>query len=118
MTDFYAPLTSEIIAKRRGRPLLLFLEYDGTLMKIALRPELARPTPEVLELLSRLAAQEDLKAMVVSGRPLRDLQELLPIPGLDFLGSHGGEVSISGCPHFLPVAPANEQTFHAGETGW
>jgi trehalose 6-phosphate phosphatase len=101
-------LISAIQAQRWGRPLLLLLDYDGTLVEIAPHPELARPTPEVLELLSRLAVQEDLKVMVVSGRTLRDLQELLPVPGLDFLGSHGGEASIAGCSHPLPVAPSNE----------
>ncbi|MBM4275287.1 MAG: trehalose-phosphatase [Deltaproteobacteria bacterium] len=109
MTDFYAPLRSEIQARRRGRPLLLFLDYDGTLVEIASRPELARPTPELLSLLGRLAARGDLKVMVVSGRPLRDLQELLPVSGLDFLGSHGGEAYISGRLHPLRGTAADDQ---------
>ena len=109
MTDFYGPLRSEIQARRRGRPLLLLLDYDGTLVEIAPRPELARPTPELLELLRRLTAQGDLKVMVVSGRPLRDLQELLPVPGLNFLGSHGGEAYISGRLHPLQVAAADDE---------
>jgi trehalose 6-phosphate phosphatase len=108
MTDFYTPLRFEIQARRQGRPLLLLLDYDGTLVEIAPRPELARPTPEVLELLGRLAAQRDLKVLVVSGRPLRELQELLPVPGLDFLGSHG-EGFIGGRFHPLPIAAADRQ---------
>jgi len=88
------------------------LDYDGTLVEIAPRPELARPTPELLKLLIRLVAQRDLKVMVVSGRPLRALQELLPVPGLNFLGSHGGEAYISGRLHPLQVAAAdNEELF-------
>jgi trehalose 6-phosphate phosphatase len=94
---------------QQRRPLLLFLDYDGTLVEIAPRPELAQPTPELLDLLRRLAAQGDLKLMVVSGRPLRDLQELLPVSGLDFLGSHGGEAYISGRLHPLPVAAVNPE---------
>jgi hypothetical protein len=39
MIDFCVPISSEIQAKRRGRPLLLFLDYDGTLVEIAPRPE-------------------------------------------------------------------------------
>ena len=96
-------------AHRQRRPLLLFLDYDGTLVEIAPRPELARPTPELLELLRRLTAQRDLKLMVVSGRPLRDLQELLPVPGLNFLGSHGGEAFVAGRPYPLPVATLNHE---------
>ena len=112
MTDFYGPLRSEIKARRRGRPLLLLLDYDGTLVEIAPRPELARPTSELLELLRRLMAQRDLKVMVVSGRPLRALQELLPVPGLNFLGSHGGEAYISGRLHPLQVAAADNEELH------
>jgi len=88
--------------------LLLFLDYDGTLVEIASHPELARPTPELTELLSRLTARADLKAMVVSGRPLWELQEMLPVPGLDFLGSHGGEVFISPCLHPLQIVASNK----------
>jgi len=109
MIDVYASLGFEIQASRRGRPLLLFLDYDGTLVEIAARPELARPTPELLELLIRLVARRDLKVMVVSGRPLRDLQELLPVPGLNFLGSHGGEAYISGRFHPLQVAATDDE---------
>ena len=101
-----------------GGRCLLFFDYDGTLVEIAPRPELARPTPEVLELLSRLAAQEDLKVMVVSGRPLRDLQELLPVPGLDFLGSHGGEAFIGGCLHRLLVTTIMSKNFPDVKNGW
>jgi trehalose 6-phosphate phosphatase len=62
--------------------LLLFFDYDGTLVEIAPRPELARPTPELFKLLRRLASQEDMRVLVVSGRPLRELQELLSVSGL------------------------------------
>jgi trehalose 6-phosphate phosphatase len=109
MTNFHGPLRFAVEARRRGRPLVLFLDYDGTLVEIAPRPELARPSPELLELLGRLTAQRDLKVMVVSGRPLRDLQELLPVPGLDFLGSHGGEAFISGRLHFRQTTTADRQ---------
>jgi len=84
--------------------LLLLLDYDGTLVDIAPHPELARPTVELRELLGRLAARADLKVVVVSGRPVNDLQELLPVPGLDFLGSHGGEALLDGRLQSLPLA--------------
>jgi len=90
--------------------LLLFLDYDGTLVEIASRPALARPAPELIELLSRLTARADLKVMVVSGRPLWELQEMLPVPGMGFLGSHGGEGFLSQClrPQQVIAAEKNE----------
>lgn len=107
MTDWKESIQGAIRAQRRGRPLLLLLDYDGTLVDIAPRPELARPTPELLALLGRLAARDDLRMLVVSGRPVGDLQVLLPVSGLDFLGSHGGEALIGGRPYPLAAAAGN-----------
>jgi trehalose-phosphatase len=84
-------LVKEMHRQRQGRGLLLLLDYDGTLVEIAPRPDLAIPTPELLEVLTSLTSQKDVTVMVVSGRPLKELLDLLPIPGLNFVGSHGGE---------------------------
>ncbi|MFA5111075.1 MAG: trehalose-phosphatase [Desulfobaccales bacterium] len=84
--------------RRQGRKLLLLLDYDGTLVEIAPRPELACPTPGLLRLLTRLINQVDYAVVVVSGRPLQNLLKLLAIPGLNYLGSHGGEGLIAGKP--------------------
>jgi trehalose-phosphatase len=88
--------------RRRGRRLLILLDYDGTLVAIAPHPAEARPTPELLAILTRLLAHADYTVMVVSGRPLADLLDLLPLPGLDLLGSHGGEGRVGGRPWTLP----------------
>jgi trehalose 6-phosphate phosphatase len=94
-------LMSEVAALPRARKLLLLLDYDGTLVEIASRPELARPTPDLIRIISRLLAAPDLTVMLVSGRPLADLRSLLPIPGLNYLGSHGAEGLIEDNPFIL-----------------
>jgi trehalose 6-phosphate phosphatase len=78
--------------------LMLLLDYDGTLVPIAPRPELAQPAEELLQLLSYLVAAPDLAVFIVSGRPVKDLEKLLPITGLNYLGSHGAEGLIMGSP--------------------
>jgi trehalose-phosphatase len=93
--DFFARMVQ---SRRQGRKLLLLLDYDGTLVEIAPRPELACPTPGLLRLLARLINRLDYAVVVVSGRPLQNLLKLLPIPGLNYLGSHGGEGQIAGKP--------------------
>lgn len=97
-------LLAAIIALPKERRLLLFLDYDGTLVEIAPRPELARPAPELLRVLTRLTSLLSQAVMVVSGRPLADLQELLPIPGLNYLGSHGSQGLIGGRPWHLETS--------------
>lgn len=93
--DFFARMVQ---SRRQGRNLLLLLDYDGTLVEIAPRPELAAPTPGLLRLLARLINRLDYAVVVVSGRTLHNLLKLLPIPGLNYLGSHGGEGLIAGKP--------------------
>lgn len=97
--DLVTGLLEELSSRRKGRPLALFLDYDGTLVDIAPRPELARPDQALLELLARLAARRDMKVVVASGRPLENLQELLPVPNLGLVASHGGEVFVEGRGH-------------------
>ena len=72
--------------------LLLCLDYDGTLVPIAARPEDAHPTPALLELLTRLASAPRVKLAIVSGRPVAELSTLLPVPGLTLIGTHGLEI--------------------------
>lgn len=102
-------LLALVLELKKNRGLLLFLDYDGTLVEIAPRPELARPTPELLRLLARLVARPDYAVVVVSGRQLQDLQELLPIPGLNYIGSHGGEGLIDGNPWNFKAPPGTPE---------
>jgi trehalose 6-phosphate phosphatase len=70
--------------------LTLFLDYDGTLVPIAPRPEDAVPSLELVDTLSALASR--MMLAIVSGRMIRDLRSLLPIRGVVFAGVHGAEV--------------------------
>ncbi len=49
-------------------PLHVVLDYDGTLVPFAPTPDLARPDPELLELLRRLAARPHTQVHLLSGR--------------------------------------------------
>lgn len=109
MTRELDSLVAMVLTRKQNRGLLLFLDYDGTLVEIAPRPELATPSPELLGLLARLAARPGWAVVVVSGRPLKDLLALLPIPGLNYLGSHGGEGLIQGRPWTLQGLAVNPQ---------
>ena len=55
-------------AIRAADALHLMLDYDGTLVPHITPPELARPDPELLELLARLAARPRTDVHIVSGR--------------------------------------------------
>lgn len=102
-------LIAAMTALPKDQGLLLFLDYDGTLVEIAPRPELAHPTQELVHVLGRLASLPDLALVVVSGRSLKNLREILPIGGLNYLGSHGAEGLIGGEPWTLKVGAGSRE---------
>jgi trehalose 6-phosphate synthase/phosphatase len=57
--------------------LLLFLDYDGTLMPLQTRPELASPDPALLEVLHALGRRPRTTVQVVSGRTRATLEHWL-----------------------------------------
>ena len=60
---------------REAPSLVLFLDYDGTMVPYAPTPDLARPDPELLALLKQLAARPKTAVHLVSGRARGSLAE-------------------------------------------
>ena len=74
-----------------ARHLALLLDYDGTLVPIERRPELARGDAELRLLLDRLASHPRVSVAVASGRALDDLRSVLGDAGHVYLfAEHGG----------------------------
>ena len=79
------------IAERlAGKRPALFLDYDGTLAPIAARPELARMSPAMRGIVSRLGKL--CPVAVVSGRGREDVQRLVGIDSISYAGSHGFDI--------------------------
>jgi len=72
-------------------PLLVCLDFDGTLAPIVARPDGAKLDPAMLDRLARLAAL--VPTAVVSGRDLGDLRDRVPIAGISMVGTHGVEIA-------------------------
>ncbi|HEX3947553.1 MAG TPA: trehalose-phosphatase, partial [Acidimicrobiales bacterium] len=82
-----------VLAPFRDHPATaaLFVDFDGTLAPIVEDPAAARPFSGVPELLVALAGRFGLVA-VVSGRPVRFLQDVLgQSPGVHLAGLYGME---------------------------
>lgn len=69
----------------------LFLDFDGTLVEIAPRPEAVTVPSALPPLLRRLAERLGGALAVVSGRALEDLEARLPVP-LAMAGDHGASL--------------------------
>jgi len=72
--------------------LWLFLDYDGTLVKLARTPDISTPDPRLIELIKRLASLTRIRLAIVSGRRLHDIQTLLPVQGIYMAGNYGIEL--------------------------
>jgi trehalose 6-phosphate synthase/phosphatase len=76
--------------------LALFLDYDGTLVPLATRPDEARPSDAVRQTLLQAARMPNLDTVIVSGRALDDIKRMVDVPGLTYVGNHGFEIEGPG----------------------
>lgn len=84
---------SALVADPARRPVLIALDFDGTLAPLQDDPERSRLLPEAATALAALAAHPDLvRLALVSGRAMADLHRLAEVPpGTVLIGSHGAE---------------------------
>ncbi len=77
--------------------LLVALDFDGTLAPLVDRPEDARATKRARAAIERLAATDDTRVAIVSGRALASLRGVADPPtGTLLSGSHGVELQLDG----------------------
>jgi trehalose 6-phosphate synthase/phosphatase len=76
--------------------LALFLDYDGTLVPLATRPDEARLSETAREALLQAARMPNLDTVIVSGRALDDVKRMVDVPGLTYVGNHGFEIEGPG----------------------
>ena len=85
----------------------LLLDYDGTLAPFQTRRDQAYPYPGVVEAIENILQSNKTRVVMVSGRPIRELQTFLhPIRNLEIWGEHGMEhLSSDGRYSRTPIAP-------------
>jgi trehalose-phosphatase len=91
------PCLTEVLPELAQRvesagPILLGLDFDGTVTPICSHPEdvqLSVPTRAVLDRLSR---KHRVTVMLVSGRGIQDLIKRVGLPGLVYAGNHGLQI--------------------------
>ncbi|HEY8721740.1 trehalose-phosphatase [Pengzhenrongella sp.] len=83
---------ADLAADDARRPLLVALDFDGTLSPLIDDPDLSRMLPRGAEALTVLAGAAGVALALVSGRSLVDLHRRSAAPvGTVLIGSHGGE---------------------------
>jgi len=88
---FSGALAAAVAERLTGRPLVLMLDVDGTLAPIAPRPEAAAVPPETRRAVAALAARDDVRVALVSGRAAADARRMVGVSNLWVAGNHGAE---------------------------
>lgn len=80
---------------RRHSPtrIVIFLDFDGTLVDIAPRPELVRLKPAARRILQKLARHPRVSVVLISGRRRAELLHHIGIRGIRYFGLYGWEGS-------------------------
>jgi trehalose 6-phosphate phosphatase len=95
-----SPLLTKLVRYTR---LGLITDVDGTISHLVDDPDSARITPRSRELLAGLRDRIALVA-ALSGRSARDVQAIVDLPGVQFVGNHGMEWWRDGQIEIAPAA--------------
>jgi trehalose-phosphatase len=76
-------------------PILLCLDYDGTISELVSRPAMARPVEGVIAALKSLASlRERVAVAIISGRPVAELRRMTGLGNeAAYAGVHGLEIA-------------------------
>ena len=89
----------------------LFLDFDGTLVRIANTPDRVVLSDKTLQILTLLSRRRDYHLIVISGRSIFDLKKYIPFKkNLLFSGNHGFE--LNGSHTVLPSRAHRAKKHH------
>ncbi|HEX6790009.1 MAG TPA: bifunctional alpha,alpha-trehalose-phosphate synthase (UDP-forming)/trehalose-phosphatase [Candidatus Krumholzibacteria bacterium] len=88
-------------AKRR----LLLLDYDGTLVPFAGRPDAARPSAALLDVLGRIARQRGTELVLVTGRPREVMALWFADPAFNIVAEHGAWIKRAHVDEWSQMRP-------------
>jgi trehalose 6-phosphate phosphatase len=102
----------------------LFLDFDGTLVELAARPDSVRVDARLAALMERLRDKLDGRVAVITGRGAGQVRALFDAPQFTVAGSHGlefhypdGRNVLAPRPDTLDLALAEMQAFAAERAG-
>jgi len=80
---------TEVLLVDPGRPLVILLDYDGTLVGLRPSPQEASPDTEILRIVATLALLPDVDVHIVSGRRRDDIELWLGSLPIGLHAEHG-----------------------------
>ncbi len=84
-------IIKEVKNKVKNESIILFLDYDGTLAPFTENPDHATPLTGIIETIAKINKSKNVYITIISGRTLSSLDNLINIPDLNYVGTHGLE---------------------------
>lgn len=81
--------------------VLLFLDYDGTLVSFKNRPQDVITPDKVKSVLNKLTQNQQFIIFIITGRMLHEIKKLLGIQGLSYAALHGLQIELSNEKSFF-----------------
>ena len=101
MPDFLFDHTLHIEKKiLNSYSIFLFLDYDGTLVPFKHKPTEVTTPEKIKKIIRQLIKNPKLQIIIVTGRTLHDIQNLLNLKGLSFIALHGLYIKTSNGSQF------------------
>lgn len=89
------------------RKIILFLDYDGTLVPIKSKPSFAVLSASMHKLLKKLAIHSNISFIMVTGRSFPDIKKLMGIKKITYISNHGFQISGDKIKWIHPDAKCN-----------
>ena len=86
------------------RPILLLLDYDGTIVPIRKKPTLAVLSAKTRDILRHLAGQPNIFLGIVTGRSLQDIKSMVMLKNIFYIANHGFQIVFGRKNWVHPVA--------------
>jgi trehalose 6-phosphate phosphatase len=87
---------------RKAERIFLFLDYDGTLTSIQKTPDLALLSSSTRRTLQSLSSLPQMILTIISGRALNEIQKLIGLDNVNYVGNHGLEIKVKSLEDKIP----------------
>ncbi len=102
-----------VVSALKESHILLCLDFDGTLARIAQKPSEAVLSARTRMVLKKLRARDWCTIAVISGRTLHNLIRKVRLEGIIYGGNHGAQLTGPNVDFQAPIGP---ETYRAFET--
>jgi trehalose 6-phosphate phosphatase len=100
----------EQLSEARG--VVLFLDYDGTLVPIKRTPSEAVLSRTVQRILRQLSKSPNIRLVIITGREMADIRSMVRLRTIDYAANHGLHMMVSRREWKHPEAVKSRKGFH------